>query len=187
MIDRDNVFRLIDAAQPDMQTALALTRFVGLSVREIVALRWDDIYAEDLLVTIGRASLPRCLTRSCRHANSRRIVPLNWDAVETLNAEMERQLGEDGTPFVVSHRLRVAAFRCGLTDVAWDREVTQTMRRADMEPVAGMLAALRESLRSEWIQAFGADVADAWLGTASRDHAHTDISCETLALASQLV
>ena len=187
MIDRDNVFRLIDAAQPDMQTALALTRFVGLQVREIVGLRWDDIYAEDLLVTIGRASLPRCVTRSCRHANSRRIVPLNWDAVETLNHEMERQLREGCTPFVVSHRLRVAAFRCDLTDVAWDREVMDAARRVDMTLEGHPLTILRESLRSEWIQAFGEDVAGYWLGTASRNHAHDHISCETLALASQLV
>lgn len=187
MIDRDNVFRLIDACQPDMRTALVLTRFVGLQVHEIVSLRWDDIYAEDLLITIGRRSIPSCLTRSCRHTNNGRIVPLNWDAVETLNAEMERQLGEDGTPFVVSHRLRVAAFRCGLTDVAWDREVTNAARRVDMTLEGHPLTILRESLRSEWIQAFGEDVADVWLGTASRNHAHTDISCETLELATQLV
>lgn len=186
MIDRDNVFRIIDACQPDMQTALVLVRFVGLQVRAMVSLRWTDIDAERLRITIGSHPMPRCCRQSCGHMRGKRVVPLNLDAIEILNSELVRQRVEGLTKFVVSNRLRVAALRCGLTDEAWNNEVTNVARRVDMTMDGHPLSVLRESLRSEWAAAFGGHVAGVWMGTESRDHAHDHISDETLAMASRM-
>lgn len=183
MIDRTTTWKLIDASTPELRPVIGLSRFVGLTAREIVGLMWDDIEAEALLVTIGRRSMPRCLSRSCRPITTRRIVPLHMDSVAVLNDEMERQLNSRVTPFVVAQQIRVVALRNGMVDSTWDAELMDVARRADVTIDEHPLADMRAALHREWCSAFGAHVADAWMGHAPAGTT-SEIGDEMLATAS---